>query len=170
MIIALPISRGRLASHFTKAQQVSFYDENHQLLLSIPNPALGGNCQDKKALLDAIRAQKTDIVVVQHIGERMLGKLLDAGISVSQGDNQLSIVALLAQSRDVNLRLTAASQGRASLKHLAKGGCCGTKGGCGCSGKTTNAKLSPATMGLSCFTPPISGSPIQYSGFRQLQK
>lgn len=128
MIIALPISRGRLASHFTKAQQVHFYDENHQLLLSIPNPALGGNCQDKKALLDAIRAQHTSIVVVQHIGERMLGKLLDAGISVSRGDNQLSIEALLAQSKEVNLRLTQASQGRASLKHLAKGGCCGAKG------------------------------------------
>ncbi|MGL5485127.1 MAG: NifB/NifX family molybdenum-iron cluster-binding protein, partial [Shewanella sp.] len=128
MIIALPISRGRLASHFTKAQQVHFYDENHQLLLSIPNPALGGNCQDKKALLDAIRAQHTCIVVVQHIGERMLGKLLDAGISVSRGDNQLSIATLLAQSKEVNLRLTEASQGRASLKHLAKGGCCGAKG------------------------------------------
>ncbi|MCL1119801.1 NifB/NifX family molybdenum-iron cluster-binding protein [Shewanella seohaensis] len=164
MIIALPISRGRLASHFTKAQQVSFYDENHQLLLSIPNPALGGNCQDKKALLDAIRAQHTSIVVVQHIGERMLGKLLDAGISVSRGDNQLSIAALLAQSRDLNLRLTAASQGRASLKHLAKGGCCGAKGSCGCGGK---AKTTQTLLSLTQAQPSLTLSkPIQYSGFR----
>ncbi|MGR6500913.1 NifB/NifX family molybdenum-iron cluster-binding protein [Shewanella sp. Koi 1] len=164
MIIALPISRGRLASHFTKAQQVSFYDENHQLLLSIPNPALGGHCQDKKALLDAIRAQNTSIVVVQHIGERMLGKLLDAGISVGRGDNQLSIAALLAQSQDLNLRLTAASQGRASLKHLAKGGCCGAKGSCGCGGK---AKTTQTLLSLTQAQPSLTLSkPIQYSGFR----
>jgi predicted Fe-Mo cluster-binding NifX family protein len=168
MIIALPISRGRLASHFTKAQQVHFYDENHQLLLSIPNPALGGNCQDKKALLEAIRAQKTSIVVVQHIGERMLGKLLDAGISVSRGDNQLSIATLLAQSKEVNLRLTQASQGRASLKHLAKDGCCGAKGSCGCGGKD---KASQTMTSLTQAPPTFTlGKPIAYSGFRPLQK
>lgn len=162
MIIAMPISRGRLASHFTKAQQVHFYDENHELLLSISNPALGGNCQDKKALLDAIRAQHTSIVVVQHIGERMLGKLLDTGISVSRGDNQLSIEALLAQSKEVNLRLTEASQGRASLKHLAKGGCCGAKGSCGCGGKATQTLLS-----MTQAQPSLTlAKPIAYSGFR----
>ncbi|PIW62270.1 NifB/NifX family molybdenum-iron cluster-binding protein [Shewanella sp. CG12_big_fil_rev_8_21_14_0_65_47_15] len=166
MIIALPISRGRLASHFTKAQQVHFYDENHQLLLSISNPALGGNCQDKKALLEAIRAQNTNIVVVQHIGERMLGKLLDAGISVSRGDNQLSIVTLLAQSKEVNLRLTQASQGRTSLKHLAKGGCCGAKGSCGCGGKA-NQTITSLTQAPPTFT---LGKPIAYSGFRPLPK
>ena len=168
MIIALPISRGRLASHFTKAQQVHFFDENHQLLISVPNPALGGNCQDKKALLDVIRAQRTNIVVVQHIGERMLAKLLDAGISVSRGNNQLSIATLLAQSQDVNLRLTEASQGRVSLKHLAKGGCCGSKGGCGCSGK---AKASKTMVSLTLPTSTCTlGKPIAYSGFRPLQK
>lgn len=164
MIIALPISRGRLASHFTKAQQVHFFDENHQLLVSIPNPALGGNCQDKKALLDAIRAQHTSIVVVQHIGERMLGKLLDAGISVSRGDNQLSIATLLAQSKEVNLRLTQASQGRASLKHLAKGGCCGAKGSCGCGGK---AKATQTLLSMTQAQPSLTlAKPIAYSGFR----
>ncbi len=136
MIIAMPMSRDRLASHFTKAQEIGFFNEHHQLIGSFANPALQGEgCSAKKAMLELIINNKTNIIIVQHIGERMLGKLLDAGISVSKGDSSLGIEELLKTTRNLNLRLLHASQGRASLNHEKKGGCCGgsgKSGGCGC--------------------------------------
>lgn len=42
MIIAMPMSRGRLAAHFTKAQRIGFFNEYHQLITSFDNPAIGG--------------------------------------------------------------------------------------------------------------------------------
>lgn len=139
MIIAMPMSRGRLASHFTKAQEIGFFNEQHQLIGNFTNPALTGEgCSAKKAMLELIINNKTNIIIVQHIGERMLGKLLDAGISVSKGDSSLCVAELLQTTRNLNLRLLDASQGRASLNHEKKGGCCGghaedgKSGGCGC--------------------------------------
>ena len=139
MIIAMPMSRDRLASHFTKAQQIGFFNEQHQLIGSFTNPALQGEgCSAKKAMLELIINNKTNIIIVQHIGERMLGKLLDAGISVSKGDSSLCVEELLQTTRNLNLRLLDASQGRASINHEKKGGCCGghtedgKSGGCGC--------------------------------------
>ncbi|EDQ01330.1 hypothetical protein KT99_01796 [Shewanella benthica KT99] len=139
MIIAMPMSRDRLASHFTKAQQIGFFNEQHQLIASFANPALlAAGCSAKKAMLELIINNKTNIIIVQHIGERMLGKLLDAGISVSKGDSSLCLEELLKTTRNLNLRLLDASQGRVSLNHEKKGGCCGgnagdgKSGGCGC--------------------------------------
>ncbi|ABV38518.1 hypothetical protein Ssed_3914 [Shewanella sediminis HAW-EB3] len=139
MIIAMPMSRDRLASHFTKAQQIGFFNEQHQLIASFDNPALQGEgCSAKKAMLELIINNKSNIIIVQHIGERMLGKLLDAGISVSKGDSYLCVEELLKTTTNLNLRLLDASQGRASINHEKKGGCCGghsgdgKSGGCGC--------------------------------------
>ncbi|WP_372932209.1 dinitrogenase iron-molybdenum cofactor biosynthesis protein, partial [Shewanella putrefaciens] len=120
-----------------------------------------------KALLNLIIQQKTNIVIVQHIGERMLGKLLDSGISVSKGDTSQAIATLLAKSTDLNLRLTDASQGRASLKHAAKGGCCHSKDGCGCGGKAHALTHSSRLI----ETPIAEVKPdklLNYSGFRPL--
>ncbi len=145
MIIAMPMSRDRLASHFTKAQQIGFFNEQHQLIASVANPALlAEGCSAKKAMLELIINNKTNIIIVQHIGERMLGKLLDAGISVSKGDSTLCVDDLLKTTRNLNLRLLDASQGRASLNHEKKGGCCGghavdgKSGGCGCGSHSHN--------------------------------
>lgn len=168
MIIAMLMSRERLASHFTKALQIGFYNEQFQLIKLVDNPAIEGDCSAKKALLELIIQQGTDIVLVQNIGERMLGKLLDAGISVSKGSASQTVVTLLAQTADLNLRLTDASQGRASLKHAAKGGCCHSTGdGCGCSGK---AKAAPSSTRL-ISTPAVQvklDKSVHYAGFRPL--
>ncbi|MCG9712999.1 dinitrogenase iron-molybdenum cofactor biosynthesis protein [Shewanella insulae] len=172
MIIAMPMSRGRLAAHFTKAQRIGFFNEYHQLITSFDNPALGGGCRAKSELLSLIKAQKTDIVVVQHIGERMLGKLLAAGIGVSQGDNGKSIEVLLGQTKLLERRLLDASQGRASLNHAKKGGCCASgggcgsaEGGCGCGGHKPKSEVS------SLLQKPESAqgeASVSYSGFRPL--
>ncbi|MGL6121642.1 MAG: NifB/NifX family molybdenum-iron cluster-binding protein [Shewanella sp.] len=168
MIIAMPMSRERLASHFTKALHIGFYNEQFQLIKLVDNPATEGGCSAKKALLELIIQQGTDIVLVQNIGERMLGKLLDAGISVSKGSASQAVATLLAQTADLNLRLTDASQGRASLKHAAKGGCShSTGGGCGCSGK---AKAAPSSIRF-ISTPVVQvklDKSVHYAGFRPL--
>lgn len=164
MIIAMPMSRGRLASHFTKAQRIVIYNEYHQLIANFDNPALTGGCSAKKAMLDLIKAQKADIVIVQHIGERMLGKLLSAGISVSKGDSHTSIDQLLTDSSDFNRRMLNASEGRTSLNHENKGGCCsGASGGCGCSTKGA-ASNSLAVHPLKTKSTDIAR--MKYSGFR----
>lgn len=148
MIIAMPMSRDRLASHFTKAQQIGFFNEQHQLIGSFDNPALQGEgCSAKKAMLELIINNKTNIIIVQHIGERMLGKLLDAGISVSKGDSSICVEELLKTTTNLNLRLLDASQGRASINHEKKGGCCGghggdgKSGGCGCGSHSHSGDL-----------------------------
>jgi predicted Fe-Mo cluster-binding NifX family protein len=176
MIIAMPMSRGRLAAHFTKAQRIGFFNEYHHLVTSFDNPAIEGGCSAKQALLTLIIEQKTDIVIVQQIGERMLGKLLDGGISVSKGDNGDSIEALLTATSDLNRRLLQASQGRRSLNHEKKGACCASSGscagGCGCGGKQdgTSAHLldKPHLLDKEEQSGAPSTKAIHYSGFRPL--
>lgn len=83
-------------------------------------------------MLQLIKDKGGRIVLVDQIGERMLGKLLDGGISVCRpGKESSDIAALLVAASDIQLRLTNAAAGRPSLKHQAKGGC---GGGCGCHG------------------------------------
>ncbi|ABO22374.1 NifB/NifX family molybdenum-iron cluster-binding protein [Shewanella loihica] len=174
MIIAMPMSRGRLAAHFTKAQRIGFFNEYHQLITSFDNPAIGGGgCCAKSELLSLIKAQKTDIVIVQHIGERMLGKLLAAGISVSQGDNAESIEVLLSQTQLMERRLLDASQGRASLNHAKKGGCCASggdcgsaEGGCGCGGHKPMSEVSSLLQKPESAQGELAS--VSYSGFRPL--
>ncbi|WOT04716.1 NifB/NifX family molybdenum-iron cluster-binding protein [Shewanella youngdeokensis] len=168
MIIAMPMSRGRLASHFTKAQRIGFFNEYHQLVTSFDNPAVAGGCRAKKAMLDLLKQQKTDIVIVQHIGQRMLGKLLSAGMSVSQGDSKFDTEQLLNNSRDLSLRLLDASAGRESLNHLKKGGCCGGKsGGCGCSGQATAVKpLLASPQRVSNTVSDLQATKVKFAGFR----
>ncbi|NRD33409.1 dinitrogenase iron-molybdenum cofactor biosynthesis protein [Shewanella sp. DC2-4] len=166
MIIAMPMSRERLASHFTKALQIGFYNEQFQRIKLVDNPAIEGDCSAKKALLELIIQQGTDIVLVQNIGERMLGKLLDVGISVSKGSASQTVATLLAQTADLNLRLTDASQGRASLKHAAKGGCCHSTGD-GCSGKAKAAPCSTRLISTPAVQVKLDKS-VHYAGFRPL--
>ncbi|PTA49219.1 dinitrogenase iron-molybdenum cofactor biosynthesis protein [Shewanella morhuae] len=164
MIIAMPMSRERLASHFTKAMQIGFYNEQSQLIKLVDNPALEGDCSAKKTMLELIIQQGTDIVIAQNIGERMLGKLLDTGISVSKGSASQTVAILLAQTVDLNLRLTDASQGRVSLKHAAKGGCChSTGGGCGCGSKASPSRLIEAPAAQVKVD-----KSVHYAGFRPL--
>ncbi|MGS0693836.1 NifB/NifX family molybdenum-iron cluster-binding protein [Shewanella sp. 0m-4] len=171
MIIAIPMSRDRLATHFTKAAEIAFYDEQ-QLIARYGNPAVNGGCSAKKAMLNLIIEHKADIVIVQHIGERMLGKLLDAGISVSKADNSLDLAELICTAKDLNRRLVDASQGRASLNHEKKGGCCGgASGGCGCSttpsaGHSLDSRLLKIPQKVSVNA---QQGVVQYAGFRSIK-
>ncbi|MDF0533128.1 NifB/NifX family molybdenum-iron cluster-binding protein [Shewanella sp. A32] len=135
-MIVIPMTRGHLAGHFTKAQQLAFFNAQGQLQQLIDNPALGGNCADKSAMLNHIKQQGAQVVIVNQIGERMLGKLLDAGISVCRPkERNSSLEQLLLAAKDTSLRLLDTSSARPSLHHQAKGGCgepCGCHGSGGC--------------------------------------
>lgn len=181
-MIVIPLSRGRLAGHFTKAKELAFYDNKHNHRFTLDNPAAaGGNCAAKKAMLQLIKDKGGRIVLVDQIGERMLGKLLDGGISVCRpGKESSDIAALLVAASDIQLRLTSAAAGRPSLKHQAKGGCgggCGCHGdehgheaeakggcggGCGCKSRT-EAKLKPLGDPLN------QQGKLSYAGFRPLR-
>ncbi|BDM65586.1 hypothetical protein NFHSH190041_30380 [Shewanella sp. NFH-SH190041] len=141
MIIAVPMSRNRLARHFTKAGQIAFYDGDHQLLALLDNPAQAGGCAAKKAMLNLIKAKGTDLVLVDEIGERMLGKLLACGAAVSRCDSRAELTAVLADCQAEERLLTSASQGRPSLNHAKKGGCGG-----GCGGHSHKAEIQTSLL------------------------
>lgn len=159
MIIALPLSRGKLAKHFTKAPQIAFYNAEHQLIETRDNPAMEGGCAAKKAMLNLIKAKGSTLVLVDQIGERMLGKLLATGAVISKGDSALPLEQVLATSHDNAKFLTSASQGRPSLNHAKKGGC---GGGCGCGGH------KPKEETVSLLMPVTSAPSLSFSGFKKL--
>ncbi|GGI79518.1 hypothetical protein GCM10007978_16680 [Shewanella hanedai] len=166
MIIAVPLSRGRLASHFTKAKEIAFYNEQQQLIARFDNPALAGSCSAKKAMLTLIKDQGTSIVLVEEIGQRILGKLLAAGISVSRCNRNMELTELFSAAIDLSRRLVDVEQGRECLNHEKKGGCgsgCGgSAGGCGCSSKKSEPNL------LSQLAPQLNDKPVTFAGFRPL--
>ncbi|MGI2853633.1 NifB/NifX family molybdenum-iron cluster-binding protein [Shewanella algae] len=174
-MIVIPMSRGRLAGHFTKAKELAFYDNEHNHCFTLDNPAAaGGNCAAKKAMLQLIKDKGGRIVLVDQIGERMLGKLLDGGISVCRpGKESRDIAALLVAASDIQLRLTSAAAGRPSLKHQAKGGC---GGGCGCHGHDHDSAAGCGSKGCgghnqakSSLKPDsTSQQKLSYGGFRPL--
>ncbi|MCF1428449.1 MAG: dinitrogenase iron-molybdenum cofactor biosynthesis protein [Shewanella sp.] len=159
MIIAVPLSRGKLAKHFTKSPQIAFYNQAHELLETLDNPAMKGGCAAKKAMLNLIKSRGSTMVLVDQIGERMLGKLLATGAVISRGDSALPLEQVLAVSHDNTRFLTDAAQGRASLNHAKKGGC---GGGCGCGG---HSKAS-AQSSLLAKTDTVSS--LNFSGFKKL--
>lgn len=170
MIIAVPVSRGRLARHFTKAKQIAFYHADFNasefhLSETLDNPACGGNCADKKAMLNLIKSKGANMVLVDMIGERMLGKLLDTGAIIAQGDSSSELMDVLNQCQRQEFYLTSAAQGRRSLNHEKKGGC---GGGCGCGGHShKEEKTSLLTMDLASQNNKNLEN-IHFSGFRKV--
>ncbi|MBO1270901.1 dinitrogenase iron-molybdenum cofactor biosynthesis protein [Shewanella sp. 4t3-1-2LB] len=164
-MIVIPMSRGHLSGHFTKAQQLAFFSADGQLQQLVDNPALGGNCADKSAMLNLIKQQGAQIVLVHQIGERMLGKLLDAGISVCRPrERNGSLQQLLNDACDTRLRLLDTSTARPSLQHQNKGGC-GESCGCGGSGGCHH-HASTVPQSSLCRPQHCCSDEIHFSGFR----
>jgi predicted Fe-Mo cluster-binding NifX family protein len=122
MIYAIPSKQGHLCQHFTKAEQFSLIDHNNSLLASVDNPAAqaDASCHDKSAIVQYLQSMKVEAVIVKNIGERLLGKLLDAGLKVFQV-NQIRPLALLINSP--MQQLSEPSQGRPSIQHAKKAEC-----------------------------------------------
>lgn len=162
MIIAVPLSRGRLARHFTKAKTIAFYNEDFELLETLENPAIAGGCAAKKAMLDLIKNKGSNCVLVDMIGERMLGKLLATGAIISKGNSSHKLEDVLTACLSPEYQLTHASQGRASINHEKKGGC---GGGCSCGGHEDKDELHSLLSMNNMMTQP--SSPIHFSHFKK---
>lgn len=123
MIYAIPHNGDSVANHFMKAKQFAFIDEHSSLIENAVNPAATNNstCSDKKATVTMLTAMKADAVVVRNIGERSLNKLLGSGMRVFQVATHTPIAEVLKSNLQ---ELTDASQGRPSINHQQKDGCC----------------------------------------------
>ncbi len=129
MITAIPMKEDRVASHFTKADSFVFVNENGDVLSRKANPALNANCAGKKDLLDLLKAENAQRVIVRNIGERILGKLLENQFSVYQTScGRQNVKELASEQADKLTHMTSPSQGRQSLNYEAKQ----ASGGCGC--------------------------------------
>ncbi|WP_425969291.1 NifB/NifX family molybdenum-iron cluster-binding protein [Aeromonas dhakensis] len=126
---AILLSRGQPSAHVSRAEQLQIVSPAGEVLATMSNPANGEGCRGKQALLATLQAHAVTQVLVRNIGEHMLGRLLDAGISVWQYRSaHLDLSAAHLQP------LTDASQGSPSRRKagsLVKGirpSCNGRKG------------------------------------------
>ncbi|WNJ95355.1 NifB/NifX family molybdenum-iron cluster-binding protein [Vibrio ruber] len=130
MIIAIPVKEERIANHFTKADQFIFMDESGEVVGHQQNPARDAGCAGKSALLALLKREQVERVIVRHIGQRMLGRLLDNQFAVFQAQTSRQNLQQIIQTEDEWLPLTDAAQGRLSVNYQSKqhkqqqGGCC----------------------------------------------
>lgn len=129
MIMAIPMTDGRMANHFVKAEQLLFIDEQGNEIARQANPARESDCSGKETLIDLLNARGVGRVLVRNIGHRMLARLLASRFQVYQVTNQV-------QGPDGKPRLDLAAatpllspeQGGSSPTHESKA----QDGGCGC--------------------------------------
>ena len=119
-----------IANHFRKAFSVAFFNPSGEEIHREPNPALMTHCSGKKALIDLLKQQNVQRVMVRHIGEKMLGRLLANEFQVCQFKQcRDSIETLITSPEPTWVALTEASQGTPSVHHEAKHAeghsCCG---------------------------------------------
>ena len=55
---AVMLTRGQLASHFTRAEQLQIVNPEGTVLATLPNPAAGEGCGGKQALLVTLKAHQ----------------------------------------------------------------------------------------------------------------
>lgn len=114
---AILLSRGRPSAHVSRAEQLQIVSPAGEVLATMSNPANGEGCRGKQALLATLQAHAVTQVLVRNIGEHMLGRLLDAGISVWQYRSEhLDLSAAHLQP------LTDASQASPSRRKASKAG------------------------------------------------
>ncbi|AZG36321.1 MULTISPECIES: NifB/NifX family molybdenum-iron cluster-binding protein [Shewanella] len=128
MITAIPMKDEHISSHFSKADEVLFIDDQGQVKGRFANPALTDGCEGKQQLVSLILAHGANRVIVRNIGQQLLAKLLSRQLSVFHAKNGRTAIDDLAGANLADCEeYTEASQGRPSSKHIAKqanGGCC----------------------------------------------
>ena len=128
MITAIPMKADCISSHFSKADDVVFINQQGNLIGRFPNPALGASCDGKQSLVNMLLEQGTQRVVLRNIGQQMLSKLLINQLSVFKIDSGRINIGDLGNNELLDCTmLTDVLQGRPSINHIAKqkqGGCC----------------------------------------------
>ena len=112
----------RVANHFAKAPEFAIYDDQGNLLDTITNDSSSG-CQQRKKLLAQYNQYGVTRIVIRHIGERSLARLLDANIQVDSINRGATVSQVLAGEADITT-LTQASEGR-ECKPKSSGKKCG---------------------------------------------
>ncbi|EAS43427.1 hypothetical protein C9J48_21365 [Photobacterium profundum] len=129
MCIAIAITlRSQVAGHFGKAAAFMVYDSQGQFIERIENTGskeLG--CKHKKVIQRRLSELGVKEIVLGNVGQRSLGRLLNAGFSVIKVPQRSSIDAVMTGKVEKEA-LTTAEQGRPCKRD--KGDC-----GCGCAGK-----------------------------------
>lgn len=130
MITAIPMNDQTVASHFSKALSVAFFNEQGQEIGREPNPATSTHCQGKKELVRLLTDKHTTRVLVRHIGQNMLERLLKQSLNVFQLNQCRHPIHKLAITPEANLTaLTESNQGSPSIHHEKKvtqqSECCG---------------------------------------------
>ena len=129
MITAIPMTETRISGHFSRADHFVFLNDQGEVVARCANPALDGECSGKEALLTLLSEQGAERIVVRHVGQKMLGELLERRLEVFRVGHGSNGVADLVDPQARHLMpLTEAGQGRVSLHHEAKQ----KDGGCGC--------------------------------------
>lgn len=136
MITAIPMEGGQISNHFKKASQFIFLNQQGQFVGHMMNPAYpdtAKSCSSTKELMAQFQQRNVDRVVVRNIGERMLDRLIAAGLAVWQtATGRVELSALAAGDENLT-KLDSAEQGRPSVNYIEKQ----LKGG-SCSGGTDN--------------------------------
>lgn len=157
MSIAIAITpRSEVAAHFGKAAAFMVFDLQGEMIARIENggsKAIG--CKHKKILQRQLGEFGVTEVVLGNIGQRSLGRLLNAGFTVSKVPSRSSVQAVLAGSV-AKIALTAAEQGRPCKRE--KGDC-----GCGCGSKK---KAEPAKIGTMMNRKPSLQGLMKIGGFK----
>ena len=136
MITAIPMSRDKIASHFSKAERFVFIDAQGHELAAQANPGLQEGCAGKAKILTLLQQQQVQRVIVRNIGERLLSRLLDADLNVFQiGSSHWDSPQFLADAPRYLLPLISAEQGRPSINYQQKQ----ANGGCGCQNESSDA-------------------------------
>lgn len=141
MLIATPTEALRLTPHCAKAPEFVLQDQSGRLLGQLANPA-GDGCQGRRALPEQLIARGVTHLVVRRIGEKMLARMLAAGLvvlraergwqpgqGVSEQWERLSDASQGAPSRQQQQRNCASHQG-AAHECGGQGGECHAKTHC----------------------------------------
>lgn len=126
MTIAIAVTPdSRVANHFAKAPQFAIYDNQGCLIDTVINEE-GSGCQQKKKLLATYKAHGVKRIVLRHIGERSLARLLDADIQVDSINRGATVAQVLAGEAQLTT-LTEANEGRKCKPKSSGKQCCGSK-------------------------------------------
>ena len=112
MIYAIVTNDKKLSPRFSKADIFTFYNEQQEVIGAYKNPALDvSGCSAKQLVIDLLNKMNCDVVVVRKIGEKTLGRLLNAGFKVEQGNTRHTTEELLENARLQKHPLTSPEQG-----------------------------------------------------------
>ena len=85
MLTAIPVNRGtRVSNHFVKSSEFLLFNPEGGLQQRLSNPVSEGKCNTRHELITELKSQDVQNIIVRHIGQRMLTRLLQAGFSIFQ--------------------------------------------------------------------------------------